>query len=105
MIQQVSQERLWSQIVAKAWTDDDFKKRLLSDTENVFAEYGLELAEGTDAMVLQDTATVRHFILPVSPRGELMQEELLGDGTAFDCFSGFSGVCGRCGRCGCGGCS
>ena len=103
MNQQVSQDRLWGQIVARAWSDDDFKRRVLSDPETVFAEYGVELPEGTDVMVLEDTATTRHFVLPVSPDGDLMEEELIGGGSSYDSFSGFCGRCGRCG-CGCGGC-
>lgn len=105
MIQEISQDRLWGQIVAKAWSDDEFKKRLMSDSETVFAEYGIQLPAGTDVMVLQDTPTVRHFVLPVSPAGDLTEEELIGGtGAALYCYSGYCGRCGRCG-CGCGGCS
>jgi len=116
MRQQVSQDRVWGQIVAKAWSDDDFKRRVFSEPRIVFADYGLELPEGIEVMVhdegteftqSDDAQFIRHFILPVSPDGELMEEELVGAGadTATPwCYCGYCGRCGRCG-CGCGGCS
>ena len=113
MIQQVSvsQERLWDQIVAKAWSDEDFKQRVLSVPELVFAEHGLELPEGTgvmvhdedvDATTQHDTGTVRHFFLPASPDGDLIEAELVGTGIPDDSTVAYCGYCGRCGRCGCG---
>jgi hypothetical protein len=102
MIQTVSQDRLWSQIVAKAWSDEDFKQRLLTDPRSVFTEYGLELPEGVELMVHNNSPMIQHFILPECPDGDLREEEVTGAGMSADSFSGFSGACGRCGRCGCG---
>jgi hypothetical protein len=115
MLQQLSQDRVWGQIVAKSWSDDEFKERVLSDPEPVFAEYGLELPAGTEVVVHDsadfllddDSPSVRHFILPDSPAGEFDEEELVGAGaesTVPWCYCGACGRCGRCG-CGCGGCS
>jgi hypothetical protein len=111
MIQQMTQDRVWGQIVAKAWSDEDFKQRVLSDPELVFAEHGLELPEGTgvivhdedtDTTTSQDTKTMRHFFLPASPDGDLIEEELVGTGIADGTIVAYCGYCGRCGRCGCG---
>ncbi|HEX4608161.1 MAG TPA: NHLP leader peptide family RiPP precursor [Urbifossiella sp.] len=99
MTQLLSQERAWGQIVAQAWADEDFKARLLADPRGVLAEYGIDTPEGVDLEVVEDTDTVRHFILPPSPAGDLADEELGGGAVAY-CYSGFSGYCGRCG-CGC----
>ena len=51
MIQQMSEDLLWSQIVARAWCDEAFMKRLRSDPRNVLAEHGLEVPEGTEVQV------------------------------------------------------
>lgn len=102
MLAQVSQERLWGQIVAKAWSDQEFKQRLLADPGLVFAEYGFEVPEGVEVMLHEETPNLTHFILPARPDGDLLEEELVGNGAPADSFSGFSGFCGRCGRCGCG---
>ena len=53
MIQQISEDLLWSQIVARAWCDGGFLKRLLSDPQNVLAENGMEVPEGTEVKVVE----------------------------------------------------
>ena len=118
MIAQLSEELLWSQIVAKAWCSEAFMKRLLSDPRSVLAEHSLEVPEDTEVKVLEgpevkvlaDTDTVRHFILPVSPPDELTDEDLVGGAVAWCASASASAacrscvacaVCGRCGACGC----
>jgi hypothetical protein len=103
MIAQISEELVWSQIVAQAWCDEDFMQRLLSDPRAVLAEHDLEVPPGTEVEVVlgtevkvDDTDTVRRFILPASPSHELNEEELGGAVAYCAC-----GACGRCGGCGC----
>jgi hypothetical protein len=108
MIELLSEDLLWSQIVARAWCDEGLMKRLLSDPRNVLAEHGLKVPEGTEVKVVEGaevkvvehTDTVRHFTLPVSPPDELTDEDLVG-GSVTMWFSGWCGACGACGRCGC----
>jgi hypothetical protein len=95
----VSQERAWSQVIARVWADEDFKQRLLLDPRGVLAENDIELPPDVDINVVEDSATVRHVVLPPPPSDELTDEELVGKDAAY-CFCG---ACGRCG-CGCGGC-
>jgi hypothetical protein len=65
------------QIAARAWSDDAFKKRLMAEPAAVAAEYGMPLPPGLQLRVVEDTPTVRHFILPPGPRvAELSDEEL-----------------------------
>jgi hypothetical protein len=99
MIQQISEDLLWGQIVARAWCDGDLMKRLLSRPRDVLSEHGLEVPEGMEIKVeegeevkVEDTQTVRHFVLPVSPPDELTDEDLDGHAVAW---------CGWCGGCGC----
>jgi hypothetical protein len=104
MIAQISEELVWSQIVARAWCDEDFMQRLLSDPKAILAEHDLEVPPGTEVEVMlgtevkvDDTDGVRRFVLPASPPDELIEEELLGEEVAY-CACG---ACGRCGGCGC----
>jgi hypothetical protein len=116
MVKQVSEEMLWSQIVARAWCDEGVMKRLLSEPRTVLAEHNLEfpddtevkVLEGTEVRVVADTDTVRHYILPLSPPGELTDEDLLGGAVAWcGCAAcrcaacARCAACGRCGACGC----
>ena len=104
MIAQLSEELVWSQIVARAWCDEGFMKRLLSDPRAVLAEHDLEVPPGTEVEVLlgtevkvDDIGTVRRFILPASPSHDLTEEDLVEGAVAW-CACG---ACGRCGGCGC----
>jgi len=104
MIAQISEELVWNQIVANAWCDEDFMKRLLSDPRGVLVEYDLEAPPGVEVEVvmgtevrIDDTDSVRRFVLPSRPAHELFEEELVGDAVAY-CYSA---ACGRCGGCGC----
>jgi hypothetical protein len=100
---QHSEELVWSRIVARAWCDEDFMRRLLSDPQAVLSEHEVEVPPGTEVVVLGprvavlDTATGRRFMLPANPPDELIEEELIGD-TAPYCGCA---ACGRCGACGC----
>ncbi|HKB37721.1 MAG TPA: hypothetical protein VKD72_14840 [Gemmataceae bacterium] len=103
MIAQISEELVWSQVVARAWCDEDFMRRLLSDPRATLAEHDLEGPPGTEVEVVlgtevkvDDTDTVRRFILPASPSHDLIEEDLGGGAVAWWC-----GGCGRCGACGC----
>jgi hypothetical protein len=107
MIAQVSEELLWNQIVARAWCDEDFMNRLLSEPRGMLAENDLEVPPDTDVEVvlgtevrIDDTDSGRRFMLPAGPSEDLMDEELLGDAVAYYCYSA-SAACGRCGACGC----
>jgi hypothetical protein len=105
MIAQLSEELVWSQIVARAWCDEGFMNRLLSDPRSVLAEHDLEVPPGMEVEVVTGTEVeiddtdnmVRRFILPVAPSQELTEEELGGATVAY-CRCG---ACGRCGGCGC----
>jgi hypothetical protein len=113
MIRKISEDLLWSQIVARAWSDEGVMKRLLSNPRSVLTEHGLEVPEGTEVKVAEGEEvkveaedTALRFILPVSPPGELTEEDLLGGAVAW-CGCGCAcrrcacGACGVCGRCGC----
>ena len=105
MIAQMSEELVWSQIVARAWCDASFMRRLLSDPRAVLAEHDLDAPPDTEVEVVMGTEVkiddtdnmVRRFILPAGPSQELTEEELGGDVMA---YCGCGG-CGRCGGCGC----
>jgi hypothetical protein len=103
MIAQLSEELVWSQIVARAWCDEDFLQRLVSDPRAVLAEHDLEVPPGMEVEVVlgsevkvDETDSVRRFILPARPPDDLIEEDLGGDAVAWWCAG-----CGRCGACGC----
>jgi hypothetical protein len=104
MTAQLSEELVWSQIVAKSWCDGEFKQRLLSDTRAVLAEHDLEVPLGMEIEVVEGdevkvngTSKVRRFVMPSKPPNELSDDELVGEVWAY-CYCA---ACARCGGCGC----
>jgi nitrile hydratase len=54
---------LGAKVVAKAWTNPDFKKRLLTDATAACAEVGVSGLQGEDMIVVEDTDTVHNAIV------------------------------------------
>lgn len=50
-------------IVARAWTDEGFKARLLSDARAAITEVGCEFPADTGLVVLEDTPDLHHMIV------------------------------------------
>jgi hypothetical protein len=63
-------------VVAKALQDEAFKERLIADPAATFAAEGIELPDGVDVKVVEDTDTVRHLVLPAAQA--LSESELVG---------------------------
>ena len=55
--------QLGAQVVAKAWTDPEFKKRLLEDGTKACAELGIGGLQGEDMVVVENTDTVHNAIV------------------------------------------
>jgi nitrile hydratase subunit alpha len=52
-----------AQVVAKAWTDPAFKRRLLDDATEVLAELGFIGRQGEDMVVLENTTSVHNLVV------------------------------------------
>lgn len=50
-------------LVARIWTDPEFRDRLLADTTNVIAELGLAGLEGTHLLVKENTPQVHNVVV------------------------------------------
>jgi hypothetical protein len=55
----------YGEVVAKAWSDESFKERLKQDPHGVLAEHGIEVPQGTQVNVVEDTDSVQHLVLPL----------------------------------------
>lgn len=65
----------WQKIVAKAWMDETYKQRLLDNPNEVMAEEGMELPDGVNFRIMEDSDKVRTLILPW-PKAEGGIEEM-----------------------------
>lgn len=57
--------KIWSELVAKAWSDPKFKQKLLSNPKACFAEKGMQIT--TDVKIHEETAHCLHLVLPMKP--------------------------------------
>ncbi|MEU6845470.1 nitrile hydratase subunit alpha [Streptomyces sp. NPDC046716] len=54
---------LGSALVARAWTNPDFKKRLLADGTAAIEEFGIDNYDGTKLIVLEQTPEVHNLVV------------------------------------------
>ena len=65
------------QLIAKAWTDEAFKAKLLSDSKAAMAEVGMDAPEGVEIEVVESTQEKAYLVMPPKPGpGELSDEDL-----------------------------
>ena len=83
---QDAQNKKLSQIIAKSWSDDGFKKKLLSNPVATLKAESVPVADGVTVKVLENTANVVHIVIPTRPT-ELSDEDLdqVAGGAACTC--------------------
>ncbi|MFZ5622969.1 MAG: NHLP leader peptide family RiPP precursor [Gemmatimonadota bacterium] len=59
--------RVHAKIVAKAWADPAFKKRLKADPHAVLGEYGIRIPKDVRIRVVENTAKTLYVVLPAKP--------------------------------------
>ena len=52
-----------ARVVARAWSDPDYKARLLADASAAIAEFGYTGAQGEDMVVVENTAQVHNVVV------------------------------------------
>jgi hypothetical protein len=70
-------QKNYDKVVAKAWSDEEFKRTLIADPESVLKENGVEVPEGMEIKVVENTDKLVHVTLPPKPKeGELSDQDL-----------------------------
>ena len=73
--QQDEQAKAYGRVVARAWSDDVFKQRLLADPAAVLKAEGVDIPEGVEVRLVENTNRLAHVTLPAKPSG-LSDEQL-----------------------------
>ena len=65
-------------LIAACWKDDALNQRFLSDPHAVLADHGMDVPEGMNVNVVENTDTTVNVTLPAAPEGhgELSDDEL-----------------------------
>ena len=67
MAEQNDRQKQWAKIVAKAWADEDYKRRLMDDPGAVLSEEGMKVPEGLQISVVEATEKQAWLVLPPKP--------------------------------------
>ena len=72
------QNNALTDLFAACWKDEALKARFMSDPRAVLAERGVEMPEGIDVKVVENSDNTVHITLPMAPDGheELSMGEL-----------------------------
>ena len=70
------QGKQYAQLIAKTWTDEDFKAKLKADPKAALKEVGIDVPESHTVHVHEAAPDEHHLILPPKPVGELSAEDL-----------------------------
>jgi len=90
---QKTQSKKMNQIIAKCWSDERFKQKLLTDPAATLKAEGVTVPEGVSVTALENTDKVLYLVVPAKPM-DLSDNELdnVAGGTscdATDCGPGF----------------
>ena len=59
--------KTWARVVAKAWADEEYKRRLLAEPAAVAREEGVPVPAGLTLKVIEDAPGTRTLVLPPRP--------------------------------------
>jgi Nitrile hydratase, alpha chain len=92
------QAKKMSQLIAKCWSDEDFKRKLLADPAATLTAEGAEFPAGLSVKAVEDTDKLVHFVIPPKPT-ELSDEDLdqVAGGSRNSCYPGVTDNSWGCG--------
>lgn len=102
---QAESAKKYGRVLAKAWEDESFKQRLLSEPKAVLVENGIEVPGNLAIRVVENTEDTLYITLPAPPSAELKDEQLemvaggscLGTGGTFGTATSCLGTAGTFG--------
>ena len=93
------QRNAMAELFAACWKDEALKARFMSDPKAVLAERGIEMPDGMDVKVVENSDNTVHITMPMAPDGHeaLSMEELsnvAGGGAGSRSTAGCERACG-----------
>jgi hypothetical protein len=63
----------FNQVNARAWLDDAFRRKLVSDPEGTLKEQGVEVPAGVKVVVVEDDERKVYWVIPKRPPTGVMR--------------------------------
>ena len=70
----ISDDHVYAQLIAKAWSDDTFKSELIKNPRSLMSDMGINVPEGVDIQIVEDTPQKVHLVIPSRPSKDEMNE-------------------------------
>ena len=89
MVDRVNFQRAYGKVVARAWTDPEFRALLLNDPRTALASVGVEYPADIEVFVHENNPSEMHLVLPPLPaEGELSEQDIdaIADGSVVPCY-------------------
>ena len=90
------QKNALAQLFAACWKDEALKQRFMADPKAVLAEYGMDVPDGMDVNVVENTDNTMHITMPAPPSGgmDLSDDELISAAGGYAYTDTVSGCAG-----------
>lgn len=69
-------QKAWAKIIAKCWSDPEFKQQVISNPAQALPNAGLEVQPGLKVVVHENVQGTCHLTIPQKPQGELSEQQL-----------------------------
>jgi len=76
MARSQKEKAIMAEVLSRAISDDEYRKKLIKSPNATLEEAGLEIEPGIEVRVLENTEKIRHVIIPHLEEGELSEEAL-----------------------------
>ena len=70
------QRNTLAELFVACWKDEALKARLMSDPKTVLTEYGIDMPDGINVNVVENSDNTVHITMPAAPATEISDEEL-----------------------------
>jgi hypothetical protein len=58
--------KIWTKMVAKAWADENYKKKLMTNPKKILKEEGIETPANLTLRIVEDTPNTQTLIIPAA---------------------------------------
>lgn len=70
-----------AKVIARSWSDKDFKERFISEPRTVLKEYEVQVPAGVEVKVLEQTDNTIYIVLPLKPGEDWLIKPMMSEET------------------------